>query len=66
MSDGPNPSAKWSKYSVEDGNLVRKVNSVLPVVLVFSLLYTLIASHAVAVDILRKSSDSQLSFPCDG
>ena len=24
MSDGPNASAKWSKYSVEDGKLVRK------------------------------------------
>ncbi len=24
MSDGPNAGAKWSKYSVEDGSLVRK------------------------------------------
>jgi small subunit ribosomal protein S27Ae len=24
MSDGPKAGAKWSKYSVEDGNLVRK------------------------------------------
>lgn len=24
MSDGPNARAKWSKYSVEDGKLVRK------------------------------------------
>ena len=24
MGDGPNPSAKWNKYSVEDGSLVRK------------------------------------------
>ena len=24
MSDGPNAGAKWSKYSVEDGTLVRK------------------------------------------
>ena len=23
MGDGPNPKAKWSKYKVEDGNLVR-------------------------------------------
>ena len=24
MSDGPNAGAKWAKYSVEDGSLVRK------------------------------------------
>ena len=24
MSDGPNAGAKWSKYSVEGGSLVRK------------------------------------------
>ena len=24
MSDGPKAGAKWSKYAVEDGNLVRK------------------------------------------
>ena len=24
MSDGPQAAAKWSKYSVEDGKLVRK------------------------------------------
>ncbi len=24
MGDGPNSSAKWAKYSVEDGKLVRK------------------------------------------
>ena len=24
MSDGPKAGAKWSKYSVEDGSLVRK------------------------------------------
>ncbi len=24
MGDNPNSAAKWSKYSVEDGNLVRK------------------------------------------
>ena len=23
MGDGPNPKAKWSKYKVEDGKLVR-------------------------------------------
>jgi small subunit ribosomal protein S27Ae len=24
MGDGPNSSAKWAKYSVDDGKLVRK------------------------------------------
>lgn len=24
MSDGPNASAKWSKYGMDDGKLVRK------------------------------------------
>ena len=24
MGDGPNSNSKWSKYSVEDGKLVRK------------------------------------------
>ncbi len=24
MSDGPNPRAKWSKYAIEGGNLIRK------------------------------------------
>ena len=24
MGDGPNAAAKWSKYAVEDGKLVRK------------------------------------------
>jgi len=23
MGDGPNPKAKWSKYKIEDGKLVR-------------------------------------------
>ena len=26
MSDGPNAAAKWSKYSIEDGTLVRKAD----------------------------------------
>ncbi len=24
MGDGPNSASKWSKYSIEDGNLVRE------------------------------------------
>ena len=49
MSDGPNASAKWSKYSVEDGKLVRKAEFCPQCGPEYSLPYTQTASHAVAV-----------------
>ena len=49
MSDGPQAAAKWSKYSVEDGKLVRKSEFCPKCGQVFSLLFTQTESHVVNV-----------------
>ena len=49
MSDGPKAGAKWSKYSVEDGKLVRKSEFCPRCGPEYSSLFTQIASLVVAV-----------------
>ena len=51
MSDGPNASAKWSKYGMDDGKLVRKAEFCPECEqLVFFSPFTQIVSRVDAVD----------------
>ena len=61
MMSSPNASAKWSKYGVEDGKLVRKAEFCPRCGPEYSLRFTLTAKHVVAVDTpLRMSDHSDL------
>jgi len=58
MSDGPNAGAKWSKYSVEDGSLVRKSEFCPQCGPGVFLAAHATASHVVAVVLLRKTKSN--------
>ena len=58
MGDGPNPKAKWSKYKVEDGKLVR-AGTALTVGLVSSSRSTTTENRVADVAIPRRSSETQ-------
>ena len=57
MMSSPNASAKWSKYGVEDGKLVRKAEFCPHVARVFSLQFTKTANRVAAVDTQSRLSD---------
>ena len=59
MGDGPNPKAKWSKYKVEDGKLVR-ASTARTADLVSSWPFTTIESRAAAVATPKRLSDVHL------
>ena len=60
VSDGPNASAKWSKYGMDDGKLVRKAEFCPSVDLVFFSPFTQIVNRVDAVD--TPSTMSNLLF----
>ena len=61
MGEGPNPNGKHSKYSIEDGKLIRKETCPEPNCPGFSWRFTKIASRAVSVDIPSRTSNRKIT-----